>query len=105
VSGPHGARCLSACCNIDATGPHNSTLALNGKLEVTPEHWPEKLRRAFWTAVNAPAGAESVAATLAFVHELAEFQRAWAYAPHWVTALEQSAVNRVTALIDPENAK
>jgi hypothetical protein len=40
-----------------------------------PGEWPEDLRGAFWSAVNAPTYAESAALTLAFVHALAEYIR------------------------------
>lgn len=36
-----------------------------------PAHWPEELRAAFWTAVNAPTYDESAAATLHLVRQLA----------------------------------
>jgi hypothetical protein len=40
-----------------------------------PARWPEDVRAAFWTAVNAPTHVESTTATLAFAHELAEHIR------------------------------
>lgn len=40
-----------------------------------PDHWPENLTNAFWTAVNAPTNTESAAATLAFTHALAIYIR------------------------------
>lgn len=40
-----------------------------------PDHWPENLTGAFWTAVNAPTHTESATATIAFTHELATYIR------------------------------
>ncbi|WP_405620276.1 hypothetical protein [Streptomyces sp. NBC_00076] len=45
------------------------------QLSHPPEDWPEELRGAFWSAVNAPTYAESSALTLKFVHALAEYIR------------------------------
>lgn len=40
-----------------------------------PEHWPEDVRNAFWTAVNAPTYEASTLATLAFAQALAGMVR------------------------------
>lgn len=76
-----------------------------GTEPIPPAHWTEGVRTAFWAAVNAPTYTESTAATLAFAHELAEMQRAWAHGARRVTALEQSATNYVANMIDPKATK
>lgn len=73
------------------------------RLPLPPAEWPEELRGAFWSAVNAPTYAESAGLTLKFVHALAERQR------EKRTDLTDSvvgwfAVDAAADLIDPEAA-
>lgn len=81
--------------------PGNCAEPVEEELTHPPERWPEELRRAFWSAVNAPTYEESSALTLDFARALADLQRDEAW-PHERDERENDLIYKLADLIDPE---